>query len=69
MATQSKTEKLVSKVCTDVHEHMPRTVHATGKTGAAQAKMVTAVALSTARAAGADIPKAPATKRGARTRY
>lgn len=40
----------------EVYEKVPKTVKATGKTGKAKQKMMTAIALSKARAAGADIP-------------
>ena len=41
----------------EVFHNVPKTVKATGKTGAAKRKMMTAIALSKARAAGANIPK------------
>lgn len=40
----------------EVHEKTPHNVTVTGKTGAAKNKMLTAIALSKARAAGAKIP-------------
>lgn len=62
MAAKTKTEKKVAQAFHEVHENIPSTVKATGKTGAAKEKMLTAVALSKAREAGADIPKAKKTK-------
>lgn len=41
----------------EVFTKVPKTVKATGKTGEAKRKMMVAVALSKARAAGAKIPK------------
>lgn len=41
----------------EVHENVPKNVKATGKTGEAKQAMMTAIALSKARAAGANIPK------------
>ena len=41
----------------EVHANIPANVKATGKTGAAKQKMLTAIALSKARAAGARIPE------------
>jgi hypothetical protein len=41
----------------EVFHDVPKTVKATGKTGEAKRKMMVAVALSKARAAGAKIPK------------
>jgi hypothetical protein len=53
----------------EVYSKEPKTVKATGKTGKAKQKMMVAVALSKARAAGADVPKAPETrKRGSGNR-
>jgi hypothetical protein len=39
----------------EVHAVIPRTVKATGKTGKAKEKMLTAIALSKARRAGAKV--------------
>lgn len=41
----------------EVHANVPQSVKKTGKTGEAKRKMMTAIALSKARAAGAKIPK------------
>ena len=68
-AKKSKTDKLVDKAFTEVHANVPSTVKATGKTGAAKEKMLTAVALSKAKAAGADIPEKPTKKRGSKASY
>jgi hypothetical protein len=64
---QTKTEKKVAEAFREVHANVPSTVKATGKTGAAKEKMLTAVALSKARAEGADIPKPK--KRGSKASY
>jgi hypothetical protein len=66
---KSKTAKLVDEAMSEVHRNVPRTVKATGKTGAAKEKMLQAVALSKARAEGADIPKKPRKKRGSKAGY
>ena len=60
---------IVKKAFDEVHANTPKTVKATGKTGKAKQKMLVAVALSKARAAGADVPEAPKTrKRGSGNR-
>jgi hypothetical protein len=64
---QTKSEKKVAEAFREVHANVPSTVKATGKTGAAKEKMLTAVALSKAREAGADIPKPK--KRGSKASY
>jgi hypothetical protein len=70
MATKkSKTQKLVDEAMSEVHRNVPQTVKATGKTGAAKEKMLTAVALSKARAEGADIPEKPRKKRSSKASY
>jgi len=53
MARDTKVEKAFH----EVYSKVPKTVKATGKTGEAKRKMMVAVALSKARAAGARIPK------------
>lgn len=53
----SKSQKKVSAAFHEVFHDVPKTVKATGKTGDAKRKMMVAVALSKARAAGAKIPK------------
>ena len=65
---QTKSDKTVAEAFHEVHAHVPSTVKATGKTGAAKEKMLTAVALSKAKAAGADIPEKPR-KRGSKSSY
>ena len=65
---KSKTTKLVDEAMSEVHRNVPSTVKATGKTGAAKEKMLTAVALSKAREKGADIPEKPKRK-GSRSSY
>jgi hypothetical protein len=52
----SSTDRKVSAAFHEVYHKVPKTVKATGKTGAAKTAMIRAVALSKARAAGADIP-------------
>ena len=56
MSKKSDSSK-VNAAFKEVYEKVPRTVKATGKTGEAKRKMMVAVALSKARAAGANIPK------------
>ena len=65
----TKTEKKVADAFHEVHANVPSTVKATGKTGAAKEKMLTAVALSKAKAAGADIPEKPKGKKASRSSY
>ena len=48
--------KAVSNAFHEVYSQVPKNVVKTGKTGAAKTKMMTAIALSKARAAGARIP-------------
>ena len=69
MAAKTQQEKKVAKAFHEVHANVPSTVKATGKTGAAKEKMLTAVALSKAREAGADIPAKPRAKRGSKASY
>lgn len=66
-AKKSKSDTRVDKAFSEVHANVPRTVKATGKTGAAKQKMLTAVALSKARAAGADVPEAPKRRKGSKS--
>lgn len=47
----------VSSAFHEVYTNVPKNVKKTGKTGEAKRKMMTAIALSKARAAGAHIPK------------
>jgi len=49
--------KKVEAAFHEVYENVPKNVKKTGKTGEAKRKMMTAIALSKARAAGANIPK------------
>jgi len=56
MAKKTATEKKVSSAFHEVFTKVPKTVKATGKTGEAKRKMMVAVALSKARAAGAKVP-------------
>lgn len=54
---RSGSDPRIEQAFHEVHAKTPRTVKATGKTGAAKQKMLVAVALSKARAAGAKIPE------------
>ncbi len=56
-------DKRVKAAFDEVHAKTPKTVVATGKTGKAKQKMLVAVALSKARAAGADVPEAPKSRK------
>lgn len=58
MAKDAKVEKAFS----EVFHNVPKTVKATGKTGEAKRKMMVAVALSKARAAGAKVPMGGSTR-------
>lgn len=49
-------DKRVAAAFHEVYNDVPKNVKKTGKTGAAKRKMLTAIALSKARAAGANIP-------------
>jgi hypothetical protein len=52
MAKPKRTSKtIIEDAMSEVHTNVPSTVKATGKTGAATEKMLTAIALSKARAA------------------
>ena len=66
---KNKSDKLVDKAFSEVHANVPSTVKATGKTGKAKDAMLTAVALSKARAAGADIPEKPRKSKASKTSY
>lgn len=57
MAKEHRNNSKVESAFHEVYENVPKTVKATGKTGKAKQKMMTAIALSKARAAGAHIPK------------
>jgi len=58
------TQRKVSAAFHEVHEKVPASVKATGKTGEAKQAMMTAIALSKARAAGAKIPEKKSYERG-----
>ncbi len=53
---KTKSDKKVAAAFHEVYAKTPRSVVKTGKTGEAKRKMMTAIALSKARAAGAKIP-------------
>jgi hypothetical protein len=53
---QLSSDKKVSAAFHEVYSDVPKNVKKTGKTGEAKRKMMTAIALSKARAAGADVP-------------
>src|SRR5208282_1457223 len=55
-AKQMAQDPRIAAAFHEVHAKTPKTVKATGKTGAAKQKMLTAIALSKARAAGAKVP-------------
>jgi len=57
----------VSKAFHEVYNKVPKTVKATGKTGKAKQAMMTAIALSKARQAGASVPEAPKTRKRSST--
>jgi len=61
---QSSSDRKVSAAFHEVYEKVPKSVKKTGKTGKAKQKMMTAIALSKARAAGADVPEPPSMQRG-----
>jgi len=56
-STKSASDPRIEAAFHEVYSKTPRTVKATGKTGAAKHKMMVAVALSKARQAGAHIPE------------
>lgn len=64
MAKKKKEDPRVRAAFHEVHENVPKNVKKTGKTGEAKQAMMTAIALSKARAAGANIPEAPSMQRG-----
>jgi len=55
-AKQMAQDPRIAAAFHEVHAKTPKTVKATGKTGAAKQRMLTAIALSKARAAGAKVP-------------
>jgi Family of unknown function (DUF6496) len=65
---KSKTDKIVSKTMREVFDNPPSTVKP-GQSAEATRKQKVAIGLSKAREAGADIPKAPAKKRGSKSSY
>jgi hypothetical protein len=65
---KSKSDKIVSKNMREVFTDVPSTVKTSASPGA-QRKQQIAIALSKSREEGADIPKAPAKKRGSRSNY
>lgn len=64
MAKKSKKDPKVSAAFHEVYENVPKSVKKTGKTGKAKQEMMTAIALSKARAAGANVPEPPSMQRG-----
>jgi hypothetical protein len=56
-AGKTKVVTLENRAFHEVFTKVPKNVTKTGKTGKAKNKMMVAIALSKARAAGADIPK------------
>ena len=64
----TKTEKKVAEAFHEVHANPPSTL-GTNQTKAEREKQMTAIALSKARAAGADIDKPKARKRASKASY
>jgi hypothetical protein len=56
-SAQSGSDPRIEQAFSEVFKNTPRTVTATGKTGAAKGKMMAAIALSKAKAAGANVPE------------
>ena len=54
---RASSDSRITNAFHEVHANVPANVKATGKTGKAKNAMLTAIALSKARAAGAKIPK------------
>jgi hypothetical protein len=65
----TKSDKTVAEAFHEVHANIPSTVKKGGLKGDAREKQLVAVALSKARAAGADIPAKPTKKRGSKASY
>jgi hypothetical protein len=65
----TKSDKKVAEAFHEVHANIPSTVQKGGLKGDAREKQLVAVALSKARAAGADIPAKPTKKRGSKASY
>lgn len=65
---KTKTDKIVARNMREVFEDVPSTVKP-GQSAEATRKQKVAIGLSKAREAGADIPKAPAKKRGSKSSY
>lgn len=59
-----KKDPRVSAAFHEVYENVPKSVKKTGKKGEAKRAMMTAIALSKAREAGANVPEAPSMQRG-----
>ncbi len=55
--SSKRTNGKVAAAFHEVYAKVPKSVKRTGKTGKAKQKMMTAIALSKARAAGARVPK------------
>jgi hypothetical protein len=66
---KSKSDKKVDKAFHEVMHNEPSTVKRADVDAPTKQKMRTAIALNKAREAGADIPKAPAKKRGSKSSY
>lgn len=65
---KSKTDTIVARQMKEVFDNPPSTVKP-GQSAEATRKQKVAIGLSKAREAGADIPKAPAKKRGSKSSY
>ncbi len=57
MAEASRSKTVLRSMLREVHEDIPASVTRTGKKGKARRAMLTAIAFSKARAAGARLPK------------
>jgi hypothetical protein len=65
----TKSEKKVAEAFHEVHANIPSTVTKGGLKGAAREKQLVAVALSKARAAGADIPAPKKPRKSSKASY
>jgi hypothetical protein len=66
---KTKSQQKIDRAFSEVHENIPSTVKKGGLKGEAREKQLVAVALSKARAAGADVPAKPSKKRGSKASY
>jgi hypothetical protein len=66
---KSKTDKKVAEAFHEVHTTIPSTVTKGGLKGEAREKQLVAVALSKARAAGADVPAPKKPRKASKASY